>query len=78
MKGGDAKFNARALLALLDGEPGPYRDIVIYNAAGALIVAGKTDNLKSGAALAAASIDDGKSRAVLDNWISITNADKQK
>jgi len=78
LKGGDAKFNARALLALLDGEPGPYRDIVIYNAAGALIVAGKTDNLKSGAALAAASIDDGKSRAVLDNWISITNADKQK
>ena len=78
LKGGDAKFNAKALSALLDGEPGPYRDIVIYNAAGALIVAGKTDNLKSGAAIAAASIDDGKSRAVLDNWISITNADKQK
>ncbi|MEE2698901.1 MAG: anthranilate phosphoribosyltransferase [Pseudomonadota bacterium] len=78
LKGGDAKFNAKALSALLDGEPGPYRDIVIYNAAGALIVAGKTDNLKSGAAIAAAAIDDGKSRAVLDNWISITNADKQK
>ena len=78
LKGGDAKFNAKALSALLDGELGPYRDIVIYNAAGALIVAGKTDNLKSGAALAAASIDDGKARAVLDNWISITNADKQR
>jgi len=60
---------------VMDGVPGPYRDIVVYNAAGALIVAGKTDDLKSGAALAAAAIDDGKAKAALEQWIAITNDD---
>jgi anthranilate phosphoribosyltransferase len=78
LKGGDAEYNATALQALLDGEIGPYRDIVIYNAAGSLIVAGKADDLKSGATLAAASIDDGKAKATLDKWIAITNADSHK
>jgi anthranilate phosphoribosyltransferase len=75
LKGGDAEYNAEALNAVMDGVPGPYRDIVVYNAAGALIVAGKTDDLKSGAALAAAAIDDGKAKAALEQWIAITNED---
>ena len=77
LKGGDAKQNAGALLELLDGELGPYRDIVLYNAAGSLIVAEKADNLKSGVALAAASIDEGKAKETLNKWITITNSDRQ-
>jgi len=75
LKGGDAKHNAIALQSLLEGEVGPYRDIVIYNAAGSLIVAGKVDDLRSGVTLAAASIDDGKAKTILDKWIAITNSD---
>jgi anthranilate phosphoribosyltransferase len=74
LKGGDAELNAKALRAVLDGTPGPYRDVAIFNAAGALIVAGKADDLKSGAAMAAAAIDDGKALAALDQWVAITNA----
>ena len=73
LKGGDAEHNAGALRAVMDGAPGPYRDVVVYNAAGALIVAGKADDLKSGAALAAAAIDDGKALAALEQWVAITN-----
>ena len=73
LKGGDAEHNADALNAVLDGAPGPYRDVVVYNAAGALIVAGKAENLRSGAALAAAAIDDGRAAEALNTWIAITN-----
>lgn len=65
LKGGEAKDNAAALRRLLDGEPGPFRDIVLLNAAAALIVAGKAADLKSGAALAADAIDSGNARRVL-------------
>ncbi len=73
LKGGDAAANARALAALLDGEKGPYRDIVLLNSAAALVVAGKAPDLKSGAALAAQAIDGGKAKAVLAKLVAITN-----
>jgi anthranilate phosphoribosyltransferase len=66
LKGGDARHNADAILRLLDGESGPFRDIVLLNAAAALIVAGRTSDLKSGAVLAAQSIDNGLARRTLD------------
>ena len=73
LKGGDADANAEALRAVLDGEPGPYRDVVAYNAAGALIVAAKAGDLKDGCAQAAAAIDGGKAKETLDKMIAITN-----
>ena len=73
LKGGDAAENAEALRAVLDGDPGPYRDVVLYNAAGALIVAAKAGDLKQGGALAAAAIDDGKAKESLEKMIAITN-----
>ena len=73
LKGGDGEHNAAALRAVMDGVAGPYRDVTIYNAAGALIVAGKATDLKDGAVQAAASIDDGKAKAALDKMIAITN-----
>jgi anthranilate phosphoribosyltransferase len=65
IQGGDPAHNAAALLRLLGGEPGPYRDIVLLNAAAALVVAGKAADLKAGAALAAEAIDDGRAGALL-------------
>lgn len=73
LKGGDAQHNATALRALLDGAPGAYRDIVLLNAAAALVVAGQAADLKEGVALAAKSIDDGAARAALDRMVAITN-----
>jgi len=73
LKGADPATNALALSAVLDGHPGAYRDIVLFNAAGALIVAGKAKELKEGVTLAAAAIDNGKARAVLQHLIAVTN-----
>ena len=73
LKGGDAATNAAALNAVLNGDPGPYRDVVVYNAAGALIVAGKAGDLKQGGALAAAAIDGGNAKESLEKMIAISN-----
>ena len=74
LKGGDPAANAEAIRGLLAGDAGPYRDIVLLNAAASLIVAGKVDTLKDGAAMAAQSIDSGAARASLDRLVAITNA----
>ncbi len=66
IQGGDAAQNARALLALLHGEPSAYRDTVLLNAAAALIVAGQAASLREGAERAAQAIDDGAALAALD------------
>ncbi len=73
LKGGTPEENAVALLAVLAGEPGPYRDIVVYNSGAALLVAGQAGDLRDGMALAMAAIDSGGARATLDKLIAITN-----
>ncbi len=70
IKGGDAAYNAAALLRLLDGETGAYRDAVLLNSAAALIVAGETDNWRDGAEEAAEAIDKGLSKALLNCWMA--------
>jgi anthranilate phosphoribosyltransferase len=74
LRGGNAGENAKALLDVLKGKPGPFRDVSIINAAAALIVAGKVKDLKSGAALAAKSIDSGEAEGRLDRLIAVSNA----
>jgi anthranilate phosphoribosyltransferase len=64
--GGDAAGNAVALLALLEGERGGYRDTILLNTAGALIVAGVVEDLPAGIARAAAAIDSGAAMQVLE------------
>lgn len=64
--GGDAAVNAAALMALLEGALGAYRDTVLLNTAAALIVAGQVTELPEGVAQAARSIDSGAARAALD------------
>ncbi len=75
LKGGDAEVNAQAIRALLTGEPGAYRDIVLLNAAAALVVAGRALELKEGVLLAAEAIDTGRARQVFDELVRITNKD---
>ena len=66
IQGGDAETNAAAMLALLRGESGAYRDTVLLNAAAALIVAGRAGDLRDGAAMAARSLDSGAALHALD------------
>jgi len=70
IRGGDAAHNAAALRALLMGEPGPYRDAVLFNAAGALMVAGEADSWAEGVEEAGEAIDKGLAKALLDCWIA--------
>ncbi len=65
LKGGDAVENARALTAVLAGETGAHRDMVLLNASAGLVVAGLAHSLKDGADQAAAAIDDGRAKATL-------------
>lgn len=75
LKGGDPKRNAAKIRSLLGGEQGAYRDIVLLNAAAALVVAGKADDLKAGLELGAGAIDSGKAARVLETLVEVSNAD---
>lgn len=70
IKGGDPAFNAQAVRDMLGGKPGAYRDIVLLNAAAALLVAGKAKDLKDGVALAADAIASGRARATLEKLVA--------
>ena len=73
VRGGAPAENAAALRALLDGAPGAYRDAVLLNAAAALIVAGATDDRKTGVAMAAESIDGGAARQRIERLAKATS-----
>ena len=72
IRGGDARHNAAALRALLQGEPGPYRDAVLLNAAAALMVADRAASLTEGVEEAAEVLDNGLANTLLDCWIAHT------
>jgi anthranilate phosphoribosyltransferase len=74
LKGGDATENAQALLEVLKGRPGAFRDVALLNAAAALIVAGRVGDLKEGVALGRQSIDSGAAANKLDRLIAVSNA----
>ena len=74
LRGADAESNARAVRELLAGARSAYRDIVVLNAAAALVVAGQADGLADGARRAAESIDSGRARTALDRMAAITSA----
>jgi anthranilate phosphoribosyltransferase len=71
--GGTPQENGRALAALLDGAPGAYRDAVLLNAAAGLLVAGRVEDLRTGAEMAASSIDSGAARRAIDRLAAITS-----
>lgn len=72
IRGGDPQHNAAELSKLLRGKPGPYRDAVLFNSAGALLIAGEAGTWAEGAEEAAEAIDKGLAKALLDCWIATT------
>ena len=72
LQGGDTETNARIIRGILEGEPGPKRDLVVANAAAALFVARKAIDLKSAVAMAAESIDSGAARRKLEKLIEFS------
>jgi anthranilate phosphoribosyltransferase len=72
LRGGDREQNAQIIRALLEGEPGPRRDIVLMNAAAALVAGGKARDLKDGVGLAAQSIDSGAARDKLQALVTLS------
>ncbi|MGH6828348.1 MAG: anthranilate phosphoribosyltransferase [Rhizomicrobium sp.] len=73
LKGADAATNARALEAVLQGKKGAYRDIVVLNAAAALMVAERAATIKEGAILAKSLLDSGGAKAKLDRLVEASN-----
>jgi anthranilate phosphoribosyltransferase len=74
LKGGDAAANAISLQAVLDGKPGAFRDVALFNAAAALLVAGKVRDIKEGVALGQTSLDSGAALAKLKQLVAVSNA----
>jgi anthranilate phosphoribosyltransferase len=74
LRGGDAAFNAAAIRAVLGGAPGANRDIGVLNAAAALMVIGRVDDLATGVELACASLDSGRAEAALDQLVASSQA----
>jgi anthranilate phosphoribosyltransferase len=71
--GGDPAHNAAALTRLLAGETGPYRDIVLLNAAAAFLVAERAETLREGVDLGRQVIDSGAAREALARLVAISN-----
>ena len=74
LQGGDASEAAAIARAILGGETGPRRDVVLLNAGAALLVAGIASTHAEGIEAAAASIDRGDAAATLARWVSVSNA----
>jgi anthranilate phosphoribosyltransferase len=74
LRAGDPGESARVARAVLAGEPGPKRDVVLLNAGAALEVAGIAGDLEEGIAIAGTAIDEGKASATLDRWIEVSTA----
>jgi len=72
LAGGDREQNAEIIRAVLGGEPGPRRDIVLMNAAAALVAGARARDLKDGVAVAAQSIDSGAARGKLDALVTLS------
>lgn len=71
LKGGEPAYNARALQDVLDGAPGAFRTAALMTAGAALCVTGAALSLREGAQLAAAALEDGRARRVLDRLRAI-------
>ncbi len=72
LQGGDREQNAQIIRLLLEGQPGPRRDIVLMNAAAALVAGSRARDLKEGVSLAAHAIDKGAARQKLDALIGLS------
>ncbi|PIQ97425.1 MAG: anthranilate phosphoribosyltransferase [Nitrospinae bacterium CG11_big_fil_rev_8_21_14_0_20_56_8] len=72
LRGGTPEENARILEGILNGDPGPCREIVVLNAAAAIVAAEKAPSLDEGLKLARESIDSGAARSKLEHLVRIS------
>jgi anthranilate phosphoribosyltransferase len=72
LQGGDREQNAQIIRLLLNGESGPRRDIVLMNAAAALVAGGRAREMREGVGLAARSIDSGAARDTLQALVALS------
>ena len=77
LRGGDAGRNAAIAKAVLAGERGATRDIVLLNTAASLLIAGAVDRVENGLTQAAEAIDSGRAAAVLEKLVVVSNASTQ-
>lgn len=78
LKGGEPEYNAERLTALLDGQKDAYRDIVVFNAAAAFVIAGEASDLPEGAKMAQDLIDSGAAKTTLAKLVEVSNAQAAK
>ncbi|WP_395153573.1 anthranilate phosphoribosyltransferase [Ilumatobacter sp.] len=74
IRGGSPDNNAEVVRRVLAGDLGPHRDIVVLNAAAALVVAGRADTVAAGLELAGAAIDDGRAAATLAKMAEVSQS----
>jgi anthranilate phosphoribosyltransferase len=74
LRGGTAGENAQALIGVLEGAKGAFRDVALLNAAAGLMVAGRASDLKQAVALAQKSVDSGEARKRLQRLVAVSNA----
>ena len=72
LKAGSVEESGRILREVLDGKSGPTRDVVLMNAAAALVAADRVSSLEEGVAMAAESIDSGRARQRLDALVELS------
>lgn len=75
ISGGDAETNAELILGILRGEKSPRRDVVLLNAAAALVAAGKADHLRDAMPLAVKAIDSGAAEEKLSALMRFSNSE---
>jgi anthranilate phosphoribosyltransferase len=77
LRGGDAAANADIARAILAGEKGAARDIVLLNAAAALLIAGRASTIGEGVPQAAAALDNGEAARVLERLVRVSNGQRE-
>ena len=75
LRGGDAVANASIVRSVLDGRTGAPRDIVLFNAGAALLVAGRVSSIREGIAQAVVAIDSGAAKDTLDRMVRSSRAE---
>jgi anthranilate phosphoribosyltransferase len=73
LKGGDSETNAQIVRSILNGDPGPCREIVLANAAAVLFLAQRASDLKAALTIAAEAIDSGAARRKLEHLVEFTS-----
>jgi anthranilate phosphoribosyltransferase len=73
LAGGDAAANAAIIRKILEGEKSPRRDVILLNAAAALVAGGRADHLREGIPIASESIDSGAAKSRLEMLVQFTN-----